>query len=107
MEAAIEQWIRREGINRAIVDGRIPVKEYQKDMQEMEKRWFIQVRTVGESQQERQTLCDSIADEAEAFFDKWLSYASKTEAKPMGSEDFQAFWKKKNSELGKDRRMAL
>ncbi|MCI8763321.1 MAG: hypothetical protein HFG58_01840 [Lachnospiraceae bacterium] len=107
MEEAIDQWIRREGINRAIVDGRIPVKEYQKDMHEMERSWFARVRAVGEGRQERQALCDAIASEAEAFFDRWLSYADKAVAKPMGSEDFQAFWKKKNSELGKDRRMAL
>ena len=39
-ETAIASWIRREEINRAAIDGRIPVEEYRAEMKEMERAWI-------------------------------------------------------------------
>ena len=105
-EAAMDEWIKREGINRAILDGRIPVDRYQEEMHGLESAWLARVQAVDASRESRQALCDQIADEAEAFFDRWLSYAKTAAPAPMGSEAFQAFWRRKNAELGQDRRIA-
>ncbi|MCB6611106.1 C69 family dipeptidase [[Clostridium] symbiosum] len=106
MEKGVDEWIRREGINRAILDGRIPAEEYREELYGMEKKWLARVNGVKADQASRQALCDEIADEAESFIGKWLERAEKTAPAPMGTEEFQAYWKKKNAELGKDQRIA-
>ncbi len=106
MEAGMDEWIRREGINRAILDGRIPEEEYKRELYAMESAWLKQVDEVMPDRKSRQALCDAIADEAEAFIDKWLDSAKKAPSNPRGSVAFQAWWKQKNAELGKDRRLA-
>ncbi len=105
-EAAIHEWIKREGINRAMLDGRIPEEEYKKELYAMEKEWFARVAAVSADRESRQALCDAIADEAESFIDKWLDYAEKRKAEPRGGVEFQEYWRGKNEELGKDRRIA-
>lgn len=106
MEAAIDEWIKREGINRGILAGKISEEEYKKELNAMQNDWYARVAAVDSVQVSRQALCDAIADEAEAFFDKWLKKAEETEGTPRGSEEFQCWWKGKNEELGKDRRIA-
>lgn len=106
MEKAMDEWIWREGINRAVLNGQIPVDQYQKELYEMEHVWMEQVEHVASDQASRQALCDAIAEEAEAFIRRWLDYASKATSNPMGDDAFQKFWKQKNEELGKDRRIA-
>lgn len=106
MEAAVDEWIKREGVNRAMLDGRIPEEQYKGELYAMEADWFARVAVVDTKQKNRQALCDVIADEAEAFIDKWLAYAENAETSPVGSEEFQQYWKTKNAELGKDRRLA-
>jgi len=103
-EQAMNCWIHREGINRAILQGRIDLKEYKAEMHEMEKRWFAQAETVAKS--DRQAFVDANAAEADAFIDKWLAIAEKTAPRLMGTAAFQAWWRVKNDALGKDRRIA-
>lgn len=45
--------------------------------------------------------------QAERFIDKWLDIAKKNPPQPRGDSAFQMWWKNKNAELGKDRRIAL
>jgi hypothetical protein len=100
----MNEWIKREGLNRAMVDGRLPEKEYKAEMAEMQDRWVKQEEKTARS--DRKALCDRIADEADAFFDKWLAIAAKSPSKPLGNEKFHAYWRNKNEALGKDRRIA-
>lgn len=106
MQEGVDEWIRREGINRAILDGRIPVKQYQKELYEMEAAWLARVEQVDGDRSSRQILCDEIGDEADAFITRWLLWAEEAEPAPIGTKGFQKFWNKKNEELGKDRRLA-
>ena len=106
LEAAMDEWLKREGINREILAGRIPEAEYKKELYRMEEKWFGQVETVSADRESRQALCDAIADEAEAFIDKWLEYAKNAEEKPLGTKEFQEYWKEQTKLLGKDRRIA-
>ena len=103
-EEAIASWLRRETINRAILAGKIDVAAYRAEMYEMEARWLTEALTI--AKEDRQAFVDRNADEAEAFFDKWIAVAEKAEAKPMGDEGFQAWWQAKNEALGVDKRIA-
>ena len=84
----------------------ISEEEYKRELNAMQNDWYARVAAVDSAQASRQALCDAIADEAEAFLDKWLKKAEETEGTPRGSEEFQCWWKGKNEELGKDRRIA-
>lgn len=106
MEAGVAEWVKREGINRAILAGKICEEEYKKELYAMENKWFAQVETVALDRASRQALCDAIADEAEAFIDKWLESAAQTSGEPKGSEEFQSWWNKKTEALGTDKRLA-
>ncbi|HIR28594.1 MAG TPA: hypothetical protein IAB84_11560, partial [Candidatus Choladousia intestinigallinarum] len=103
----IEEWLKREQINRAVIDGRIPEEIYKKELYALENEWLKKVDDVGKAREDRQKLCDAIAEEAEAFLEKWIVYAEKQPSDPAGDEKLQEFWREKNRELGKDRRMAL
>ena len=102
---AMDCWLLREGINRAIVDGRIDLAQYKAEMQEMEKRWFTQAETL--PKEDRQAFVDANAVEADAFINKWLEIARKQSPNPRGNAAFQAWWYTKNEALGKDRRIAF
>lgn len=103
-ETAIASWIRREEINRAAIDGRIPVEEYRAEMKEMERAWINRAQTISRS--DRQIFVNENALQAERFIDKWLNIAKKNPPQPRGDSAFQMWWKNKNAELGKDRRIA-
>ena len=74
-EMAIASWIRREEINRAAIDGRIPVEEYRAEMKEMERAWINRAQTISRS--DRQIFVNENALQAERFIDKWLDIAKK------------------------------
>jgi len=103
-EEAIASWTNREKINRAILAGKIDVAAYRAEMAEMESRWVKEALTI--AKEDRQAFVDRNADEAEAFFERWIAAADKAEAKPMGDEGFKAWWQAKNEALGKDKRIA-
>lgn len=106
MEDAVNEWIKREGINRGILDGRIPEGQYKQELYAMEAEWRTRVEQVEKDRTSRKALCDAIADEAENFIDRWLNYAEQKTSAPVGTEEFQKFWAEKNAELGKDRRLS-
>ena len=107
MEAGIDAWIRREGISRAMLAGRICESEYKAELYAMEADWHARVDSVAPDRESRQALCDAIADEAEAFIDKWLSKAAMVkDAQHKGDDEFAQWWQAKNAELGRDRRIA-
>lgn len=54
----------------------------------------------------RQIFVNENALQAERFIDKWLDIAKKNPPQPRGDSAFQMWWKNKNAELGKDRRIA-
>lgn len=103
-EEAAASWLRRERINRAILAGQIDVAAYRAEMHEMETRWITQALEI--PREDRQAFVDRNAEEAEAFFDRWISRAEKAEANPMGDKAFQDWWNGKNEALGKDKRIA-
>lgn len=103
-EEAVASWVRREGINRAALDGRIPVDEYRAEMREMESRFIRQAP--GIPPQERQAFVDENAAQVDAFIDKWLGIAQKLPSRPRGGERFKAWWQAKNAALGADKRIA-
>lgn len=106
MEAGVEEWLRREKIHRAMLAGKIPEEVYKQELQVMEEDWFARVEAVDPDRASRQALCDAISEEADAFFTRWLDYADKAKASPMGESEFRAWWAPRNDALGKDRRLA-
>ena len=104
LEEAMDCWIRREGINRYAVQGKLDLAAYKAEMQEMEKRWFEQAETIAKS--DRQAFVDANAAECEAFIEKWLAIAEKAEARPVGDQAYLTWWNGKTAALGKDRRIA-
>ncbi len=107
MEAGIDTWLKREGISRAMLAGRICESEYKAELYAMEADWHARVDNVSPDRESRQALCDAIADEAEAFIDKWLSKAAMVkDAQHKGDDEFVQWWQAKNAELGRDRRIA-
>ena len=103
-EEAMDSWLKREQLNRAMLDGKLPEAAYKAELHNMQNRWFEQVEAV--SRGDRQALCDQIADEAEMFVDKWLKITAGTVSKPMGSAEFQKYWSGMNAALGKNRTIA-
>lgn len=103
-EEAMNSWIHREGINRAMIDGRIDVAQYKKELYEMEKRWFSQAESV--AKEDRQAFVDANAAEADDFINRWLDIALHQSPHPMGDAAFQAWWHNKSKALGRDRRIA-
>ena len=107
MQAGIDTWLHREGINRAILAGKIDEKTYNAELYTMEADWHARVDSVAPDRESRQALCDAIADEAEAFVAKWLAKAAEvTDVQHKGDEEFAQWWQAKNAELGRDRRIA-
>ena len=107
MQAGIDTWLHREGINRAILAGKIDEKTYKAELYTMEADWHARVDSVAPDRESRQALCDAIADEAEAFVAKWLAKAAEvTDVQHKGDEEFAQWWQAKNAELGRDRRIA-
>lgn len=102
----MDEWLKREGIHRAILAGKICEQDYKKELYAMEADWFNRVEMVASDRESRQKLCDAIADEAEMFIDKWLKKSELTEGNPIGSEEFQKWWNDVNEQLGKDRRIS-
>ena len=103
-EQAMASWLHREQLNRAAIDGRLPLEEYRWEMHAMERAWLAQAQSV--AREDRQELVDQNAAEAEAFFEKWIAIADRNAALPRGDEGFRAWWAEKNAALGKDRRIA-
>ena len=106
MEQGIDAWLKREGINRAMLAGKICEAEYKAELYAMESDWHARVDSVSPDRESRQALCDAIADEAEAFIDKWLAKADGAIGTHRGDEEFAKWWQAKNAELGRDRRIA-
>lgn len=104
LEAANDAWIRREAINRAAMDGRLPVDEYRAEMKAMESKWIAAAQTVAKS--DRQAFVDANAAENDAFIEKWLKVCEAKASAPRGNKDLQAWWAGKNAALGQDRRIA-
>lgn len=106
MEKGIDEWIKRDGISRAILDGKIDPEEYRSEMYAMEADWHARVDGVAPDRESRQALCDAIADECEAFVDRWLAKAAVSDGQPRGSAEFVQWCHEKNEALGRDRRIA-
>lgn len=103
-EQAMDAWLRREQLNRAAVDGRLPLEEYRAEMHTMEKTWLKTAQSIAAA--DRQAFVDRNAAEAEAFFDKWIAIAEKNAPTLRGDDGYRAWWAAKNAALGKDRRIA-
>ena len=104
MEEGVEAWLKREAINRAAIDGRLPVKDYRDEMHAMEKRWIEGAEKISRS--DRQAFVDANADEMDAFIEKWAAICAREKPAPRGTVGFQKWWGAKNEALGKDRRLA-
>ncbi|MBR3874019.1 MAG: hypothetical protein IKJ26_07585 [Clostridia bacterium] len=103
-EQAMDAWLRREQLNRAAIDGHLPLEEYRAEMHAMEKTWIEAAQRIDAA--DRQAFVDQNAAEAEAFFDKWIAIAEKNEPTPRGDDGYRAWWAAKNAALSKDRRIA-
>ena len=103
--AAMDAWLRHERINRAILEGRLPVEEYRAQMHAMERAWIEQAAQIARA--DRQAFVDANAAQANAFIDKWIAVAERAPHNPRGTEGFRLWWARQNAQLGKDRRLAL
>ena len=97
---ALERWLRLEGLNRAMISGRLDVCAYRKELASMQTRWIQVSRSV--DRKDRQAFCDDVAAEAERFTEYWLKAA---EGKPEQYCDEAArhYWSNKNAALGRNR----
>jgi len=101
---AIDSWIKRERINRAIINGRIDETIYKAELDEMQKQWFHLVNSV--DKKDRQQFCYFVSEQEERFIQKWLDAAKAAVPFPKGDKTYQVFWTGKNNELGKNSTIA-
>lgn len=107
-EEAMEDWIKREGIGRAFVAGKLDEAAYTEQMQEMETRWITKAAQMeGTSAENRKDFCEEVAIEERAFIDKWLAVAADAESHPRGDQGFQSAWAYWNTKLGSNRVLAI
>ncbi|WP_051209468.1 hypothetical protein [Propionicicella superfundia] len=107
-EAAMEDWIRREGISRAFVAGKLDEAAYTAELHEMEARWIARAEEIeGASAEVRKAFCEDVATEDRAFIDTWLARAAESEARPRGDKEFQSAWAYWNTKLGANRFVAV
>ena len=101
-EKAMERWLKLEGLNRAMISGRIDEEGYRKELQVLQSSWILEAGKVPVSG--RQKLCEDIAGQAEEFTDRWLLEAGGKQEIYTDTK-IQEYWNRKNAVLGKDRRI--
>lgn len=101
-EKAMERWLKLEGLNRAMISGRIDEEGYRKELQVLQSSWILEAGKVPVSG--RQKLCEDIAGQAEEFTDRWLLEAGGKQEIYTDTK-IQEYWNRKNAALGKDRRI--
>lgn len=102
-EKAMERWLKLEGLNRAMIGGRIDGKAYERELSSLQSAWIQGAQGVPLSG--RQKFCDEVALQAEEFTDRWLKAAAEEE-ETFKSSGEQEYWNRRNDALGKDRRIA-
>ena len=107
-EEAMNAWIYREGINRAIIAGKIDPAAYKRDLHELEARWITRCRAVEDgTREERQSFTEEVASEEQAFIDQWVKVAAAAPASPIGTDEYQKAWAYWKEKLGTDRRITV
>ncbi|MEA4898167.1 MAG: C69 family dipeptidase [Eubacteriales bacterium] len=97
-------WLRREGLNRAIIDGRIDEAEYKAELRLLQDWIFAAYKEV-EPQSRADFAREAAAREAE-FVEKWLTLSESKPPRPLGDGEYQAFWNHFNAQLGRNRTIA-
>lgn len=106
-EKGRQYWLRREQLNRRILSGCIEEEGYQKEKDQLQRSWFAMAETI--TADERQALCEEIADQEEGFIDRWIAYSNsesgscKSGSMPLGDGQAQEFWQEKNAKLGENK----
>lgn len=102
-EKAMDRWLKLEGINRAMVSGRIDEAVYRRELSQLQESWLQTAQTVDRA--DRQAFCEDTAVQAEAFFERWLKFSvMRNESYP--DEAAAEYWKVKNKKLGINRTIA-
>ncbi len=103
---AVQSWLHREGINRAMVAGKLDEELYHRELAALEADWDIRLQEVQDQDAAvRKAFCNKVADEEQAFVDRWVKLAEAAAANPRGDREFQDTWAHWNGELGTDHRI--
>ncbi len=107
-EKAMDSWLYREQINRAMVLGMLEEEKYRQELAALENRWGGLMEEVdGKDAKTRKEYCDSVAREEEEFFGKWVDVAKGASRNIKGGKEFQEAWAYWNEKLGADRRISV
>lgn len=99
-ERAMDRWLKLEGLNRAMISGRMDEEAYGRELASLQAAWMQGAESVPLSG--RQKFCDEVAVQAEEFTDKWLKAAATRENVYKDSKE-QEYWSRRNDALGKNR----
>lgn len=100
-EAAMDDWLRREQINRSIVCGKIDEALYKAELRQLQESVFTRFAEV--RRPDRQAFCEEIAGDECRFLNRWLDRAAASEEHWTGGEEYRAFWTRFNAQLGRNR----
>ena len=106
-EEAMDSWLYREQINRAMVAGKLDEAAYRKELKALEADWMTRCAAVeGKDAATRKAFCEEVAKEEKAFIDKWVEIARTAEEHPRGDMEYQKAWAYWNDRMGKNRHIA-
>lgn len=100
-EAGRLAWIKREGLHRAIIDGRIDEAAYKADLRDLQEWIFTAYENV--QADGRLAFACEVASREREFVEKWLNMAKDQASKPLGDAEYQKFWDHFNAQLGRNR----
>lgn len=106
-EEAMDAWIYREQINRAMVAGKLDEAAYKAELKTLEEGWMARADAMeGKPAAERKAFCEEVAKEESAFLEKWIAAANAACERPRANKEFQSAWAYWNDRLGKNRHIA-
>lgn len=98
---AMENWLQRERVCRAIACGKIEEKAYKAELRELQESVFA--RAEGLAREDRQAFCDQVAREEWDFLERWRRKADSSPAYWRGGAEYRAFWERFNAQLGRNK----
>ena len=100
-EQAMDQWLQKEAINRAIICGKIDETEYKAELQELQGSVISRFETLAPG--DRKAFCDQVAQEEQQMISRWLTSASHAAENWTSDASFRQFWSRFNAQLGRNR----
>lgn len=106
-EEAMDAWLYREQINRAMVAGKLDEAAYKAELAALEADWMKRCAEVEDKDAAtRKAFSQQVSQEEKAFIDKWVEIAKNAQENARGDKDYQMAWAYWNDKMGKNRHIA-